>query len=56
MSFLALVGAVVAIDIAAKATGDKTISEVLRDNRLEAAIGMAWLAVHVFHTRTEETR
>lgn len=48
MSVLVLVGAIVAIDLAAKATGEKTISEVLRDNKSEAAIGLLWLAVHVF--------
>lgn len=47
MSFLVLVGAVVAIDLAAKATGGKTITAVLRDNRGEAAIGLLWLTVHV---------
>lgn len=48
MSFLAMVGCVVAIDIAAKLAGEKTITRVLRDNKAEAAIGLLWLAVHVF--------
>lgn len=47
MAFLALVGAVVGIDIAAKVSGHDTITAVLRRNRLEASIGLVWLTVHV---------
>jgi len=47
MSLLALVGSVVAIDVAAKVAGGDTITAVLRRNRAEAFIGIAWLAVHV---------
>lgn len=47
MSLLALVGAVVAIDVAAKLTHQDTITAVLRRNRAEAFIGVLWLAVHV---------
>lgn len=47
MPVLALVGAVVAIDVAAKLSGGDTITAVLRRNRAEAFIGIAWLAVHV---------
>lgn len=53
MSFLVLVGAIAAIDIAAKLAGEKTITQVLRDNKAEAAIGMLWLAVHVFGANDE---
>jgi hypothetical protein len=47
MPVLALVGAVVAIDVVAKLAGGDTITAVLRRNRLEALIGVAWLTVHV---------
>ena len=47
MAVLVLAGAVVAIDLVAKATGHDTITAVLRRNRGEAMIGVAWLAVHV---------
>lgn len=47
MPVLALVGAVVAIDIAAKVVGGDTITAVLRRNRLEALIGVTWLTVHI---------
>ena len=47
MALLALVGAVVGIDIAAKLTGQPTITDILRRNRDEAVIGLVWLAVHV---------
>jgi hypothetical protein len=47
VSLLALVGAVVAIDVAAKLTGGDTITAVLRRNRAEALIGVLWLVVHV---------
>lgn len=53
MSFLALVGAVVAIDIVAKTVGDRTITQVLRENRGEAAIGLAWLIVHVYKSEAK---
>lgn len=49
MSFLVLVAAVAGIDIGAKLSGQKTISEVLRDNPVEAGIGLVWLAVHIYH-------
>jgi hypothetical protein len=44
---LALVGAVVAIDVTAKLAGADTITAVLRRNRAEALIGCAWLVVHI---------
>lgn len=47
MSFLALVGAVVTIDIAAKLTKHDTITAILRRNRAEALIGVTWLTVHI---------
>lgn len=53
MALLALVGAVVGIDIAAKLTGQATITEILRRNRDEACIGILWLAVHVFKRERE---
>lgn len=40
---LALVGAVVLIDLFC----DQSITSVLRRNRGEAFIGLAWLAVHI---------
>lgn len=53
MSFLALVGAVVAIDLAAKVTGGKTITAVLRANKGEAAIGLVWLTVHIYKSEAK---
>lgn len=53
MSFLALVGAVVAIDIVAKVADAKTITQVLRDNRGEAAIGLLWLTVHIYKSEAK---
>jgi len=47
MALLALVGAVVAIDVAAKLARQDTITAILRRNRAEAFIGIAWLTVHV---------
>lgn len=47
MPVLALVGAVVAIDVAAKVVGGDTITAVLRRNRVEALIGVAWLTLHI---------
>lgn len=47
MPVLALVGAVVVIDVAAKLFDAPTISAVLRRNKAEALIGIAWLTVHV---------
>lgn len=47
MPVLALVGSVVLIDTVAKLTGNDTITNVLRRNRLEAFIGITWLAVHL---------
>jgi hypothetical protein len=47
MSFLVMVGAIVAIDIAAKVYGVPTITQTLRNNRDEAMIGLVWLGVHV---------
>lgn len=41
---LALVGSVVVID----AVSPKTISEVLRQHKVETALGLLWLAVHLF--------
>ena len=52
MPVLALVGAIVAIDVVAKLTGSDTITTVLRRNRAETLIGVAWLIVHVTR-RTE---
>jgi hypothetical protein len=40
---LALVGAIVVIDVVSPVT----ITAVLRRNRAEAYIGLAWLAVHI---------
>lgn len=47
MALLALVGAVVTIDVVAKLTGKDTVTTILRRNRGEAIIGLAWLTVHV---------
>jgi hypothetical protein len=47
MPVLALVGSIVAIDVVAKLAGQDTITDVLRRNRAETFIGIAWLAVHV---------
>lgn len=47
MSLLALVGAVVTIDVVAKLYDGDNITAILRRNRLEAFIGVAWLAVHI---------
>lgn len=47
MALLALVGAIVGIDVAAKLTGQDTITGILRRNRAEALIGVLWLTVHV---------
>lgn len=47
MALLTLVGAVVGIDIAAKLTGQATITDILRRNRAEAYIGLVWLLVHI---------
>lgn len=49
MSVLIMAGAVVAIDIAAKLMDADTITKVLRRNRIEALIGVTWLAVHVLN-------
>lgn len=48
MAVLALVGAVVGIDVVAKLRGTPTITQVLRNNRDEAFIGLVWLTVHLF--------
>lgn len=48
MALLALVGAVVTIDVVAKLTGRDTITTILRRNRDEAVIGLAWLTVHIW--------
>lgn len=48
MSTLCLVAAVSVIDLAAKALGKSTISEELRANKGEAAIGVVWLVFHIF--------
>lgn len=53
MALLALVGAVVGIDIAAKLTGQATITEILRRNRDEACIGLVWLALHILKHERE---
>lgn len=49
---LLLVGAVVVIDLAC----EEPITAVLRRNRAEAAIGIAWLVAHVMKGTTSETR
>lgn len=54
MALLALVGAVVGIDIAAKLTGQDTITRILRRNRAEAYIGIVWLIVHVCKKETAD--
>lgn len=47
MAVLAMVGAVVAIDVIAKVCRRDTITAVLRRNRGEALVGVAWLTVHI---------
>lgn len=52
MALLALVGAVVGIDVVAKLTRQDTITRILRRNRAEAYIGILWLIVHVSKKET----
>jgi hypothetical protein len=47
VAVLALVGAVVGIDVVAKLAGRDTITAILRRNRDEALVGLLWLAIHI---------
>ena len=47
MAVLALVGAIVGIDVVAKLAKQDTITAILRRNKAEALIGVLWLTVHV---------
>lgn len=47
MPVLAMVGAIVTIDVVAKLAGTPTITDCLRKNRAEALIGVTWLVVHI---------